>query len=105
MHAERLASLARRSCSIPAPNAAKTSPANPIILSLSKDKVTSKLPLWDSPEVAEWLFERGTLSREDVVEVRRLYALAPVCIAERSPALGGLFIPHLQRSNKRFLRD
>ena len=33
-------------------------------------KVTSKHPLWDWPEVAEWLFERGTLSREDVVEAR-----------------------------------
>lgn len=37
---------------------------------MSKDKVTSKHPLWDWPEVAEWLFERGTLSREDVVEAR-----------------------------------
>jgi len=26
--------------------------------------------LWDWPEVAEWLFESGTLSREDVVEAR-----------------------------------
>ena len=33
-------------------------------------KVTSKHPLWDWPEVAEWLFERGTLSREDVVQAR-----------------------------------
>ena len=33
-------------------------------------KVTSKHPLWDWPEVAEWLFERGTLSREEVVEAR-----------------------------------
>ena len=33
-------------------------------------KVTSKHPLWDWPEVAEWLFERGTLSREEVVQAR-----------------------------------
>ncbi len=33
-------------------------------------KVTSKHPLWDWPEVAEWLFERGSVSREDVVEAR-----------------------------------
>lgn len=33
-------------------------------------KVTSKHPLWDWPEVAEWLFERGTLAREEVVQAR-----------------------------------
>lgn len=33
-------------------------------------KVTSKHPLWDWPEVAEWLFDRGTLSREEVIEAR-----------------------------------
>lgn len=33
-------------------------------------KVTSKHPLWDWPEVAEWLFDHGTLSREEVVQVR-----------------------------------
>lgn len=33
-------------------------------------KVTSKHPLWDWPEVAEWLFERGSVSREEVVEAR-----------------------------------
>jgi len=33
-------------------------------------KVTSKHPLWDWPEVAEWLFDRGTLSREEVVQAR-----------------------------------
>lgn len=33
-------------------------------------KVTSRHPLWDWPEVAEWLFDRGTLSREEVIEAR-----------------------------------
>lgn len=33
-------------------------------------KVTSKHPLWDWPEVAEWLFDRGTLSRDEVVQAR-----------------------------------
>ena len=33
-------------------------------------KVTSKHPLWDWPEVAEWLFEKGSLKREDVVQAR-----------------------------------
>jgi len=33
-------------------------------------KVTSKHPLWDWPEVAEWLFERGSLSREEVIRAR-----------------------------------
>ena len=32
--------------------------------------MTSTHPLWDWPEVAEWLFEKGTLSREDVVQAR-----------------------------------
>ncbi|MBA3670227.1 MAG: hypothetical protein H0W71_09250 [Sphingomonas sp.] len=33
-------------------------------------KVTSKHPLWDWPEVAEWLFEKGSLAREDLVAAR-----------------------------------
>ena len=33
-------------------------------------KVTSRHPLWDWPEVAEWLFERGTLTREEVVRAK-----------------------------------
>ena len=37
--------------------------------------------------------------------MRRLYALTPVCFAERSPTLGELFVPHLQRSNEGLLRD
>ena len=33
-------------------------------------KVTSKHPLWDWPEVAEWLFEKGTLTRDEVVRAK-----------------------------------
>lgn len=32
--------------------------------------VTSKHPLWDWSEVAEWLYEQGKLSLEEVVEAR-----------------------------------
>ena len=53
------------------------------------DKVT-KHPLWDWPEVAEWLFERGTLSREDVVEAR-IVKEANCCLSpERSRRVKGI---------------
>ena len=44
--------------------------------------------MWDWPEVADWLFERGTLSREDVVEAR-VVKEANCCLSpERSRAEG-----------------
>jgi len=33
-------------------------------------KVTSKHPLWDWPEVAEWLVTNGTLDREEAIRAR-----------------------------------